>query len=88
MISRIKKSFRSLSETSSLIIKHGMQFSCMLISIGLAMHLLNIYSGNYSIYLGMLSKYVTEAAVTVTAIILIGGLMFDYIFKKNKKEEE
>lgn len=88
MVSKIKKRFGELNTTSSLIIKHGMQFSCLLISIGLLMHLLNSYSGNYSIYLSSLSKYITEAAVTITAIIMIGGLMFDYLFKKNKTEED
>jgi hypothetical protein len=34
-----------------------------------------------------LSKYIIESAVSTAAIVLIGGLMFDYYFKKYKPEE-
>lgn len=87
MINKIKHSFSELSAISSLIIVHGMRLSCLLMSAGLALCLSNARSGRYSIYLGALSKYISEAAVSIVAIIIIGGLMFDYYSKKYKSEE-
>lgn len=82
----IESRFSELSKNASLIIRHGMQLSCLLISAGLILYMVNMYSGNYSPSQSTLSKYIIEAAVTISAEIIIGGLMFDYMFKKHKSE--
>jgi hypothetical protein len=87
MINKIRHRFKELSDISSLIIVHGMRISCLLMCAGLVLRLLNAYSGSYSIYISTLSKYISEAAVSIVAIIIIGGLMFDYYSKKYKSEE-
>ena len=80
MISKLKR-LDELSDISSRIIVNGMRLSCLLMFTGLALHLVNTYSGNYSLYMVALSKYIIESAVSTAAIVLIGGLMFDYYFK-------
>lgn len=83
MKNKIKKRFNELSKISSLIIKYGMQLSCILMFAGLSLYVMNTYSSNLSLSQISLSKYIIEAAVTIAAEIIIGGLMFDYYFKKH-----
>ena len=75
MRNSIKKRLNELSTVSARIIKHGMQLSCLLILIALAIST----HGDLS----TLPKYITEASVSIFAIVIIGGLMFDYCVKRN-----
>ena len=76
MRNSIKKRFDELSAVAARIIKHGVQLSCALMFTALVL----IRVENYI----ALSKYITESAVSVFAIVVIGGLMFDYCAKKGK----
>ncbi|MCK9478135.1 MAG: hypothetical protein M0R40_01360 [Firmicutes bacterium] len=87
MINKIHRRFKELSDISSRIIIYGMRLSCLLMCVGLALHLLNVHAKYGSFYISLLSKYISEAAVSITAIIIIGGLAFDYYFKKHKSEQ-
>ncbi len=86
MYSKIKKRFDELGSVPSLIIKHGLQLSCVLLSAGFIVRLINNCSGSFSFYLRALSQYIAEAGVTISAIIIIGGLMLDYYSKKSNAD--
>ncbi|OQB14189.1 MAG: hypothetical protein BWY15_01309 [Firmicutes bacterium ADurb.Bin193] len=86
MIEKIKSRFDKLDKVSTHILKYGMQLACLLVLAGLILYLMNIYSTDYSIYQSALSKHIVEAAVTIAAEIIIGGLMFDYFSKKYSED--
>ncbi|NLB82425.1 MAG: hypothetical protein GX800_12635 [Clostridiaceae bacterium] len=87
MLNKFKCRFKELSDIASRIIIYGMRISCLLMLVGLVLYLLNNHTQNSSMYVLLLSEYISEAAVSIAAIIIIGGLMFDYCFKKYKSEQ-
>ncbi len=86
MYAKMKKRIGELNRIAGIILHHGMQLSCLLLVIGLAVRLKGSLLGGDSFYLSYLSQYIVEAGVTITAISVIGGLMFDYYFKKHNTE--
>ena len=87
MLNKFKCRCKELSDIASRIIIYGMRISCLLMLVGLVLYLLNNHTQNSSMYVLLLSEYISEAAVSIAAIIIIGGLMFDYCFKKYKSEQ-
>ncbi|GHV45777.1 hypothetical protein FACS189492_3120 [Clostridia bacterium] len=83
MRNSIKKRFNELSNVSAMIIKHGLQLCCALIFAGLGVLLTKQMTGGRIATLANLPEQLTEAAVSVFAIVIIGGLTFDYCVKKN-----
>jgi len=76
MRNNIKKRLDELSAVSVRIITHGTQLSCALIFGAVAL----TFMGKNS----MLPLYIAESAVSVFAIVIIGGLMFDTVSKRNQ----
>ena len=83
----IKRRISEMNKISSLLLKHGTQTACIVMAAALAAQIFNINSGNYSIRMSLAVTAAAESGAAIFAITVIGGLLFDYIYKKYNAEK-
>ena len=82
----IQKIFSAVSKIDKLprmIIKYGTRAFLVLFAIGTGLVVWNHVKLNYDPYFEFVALSVVKASFTVLAEAVIGGLLIDFIFKKN-----
>lgn len=82
-IEKIFTSFNKIDKLPKAIIKYGTQAFLLLFAVGTLLVVLNRTMFNFDYYREFIATSVVKASFTILAEAVIGGLIIDYVFKKN-----
>lgn len=81
-LEQISTAFINLGSVPKKVIRYGLILFLIVLVSGLVLLLLNSTLLCYSSYLDMVAKSIVKTSFSIAAEVVIGGLVFDYVFKK------
>lgn len=82
-IEKIFTAFNNMDKFPKAIIKHGLKFFLFLFAVGTLIITYNHTMMDYSSYLEFIGTSVVKSSFIILAEVVIGGLVIDFVFKKN-----
>lgn len=81
-IEKIVSAFAGIEKMPKALIRYGSYLSIAIWAIGTILVLLNNTILSYDSYLDMLSKEIVKVSFEIAAEAIIGGLILDFVFKR------
>jgi hypothetical protein len=82
-IRKILTAFSEINKIPKMIIKYGAIAFLLLFAFGTALVVYSHTKSSYDPYLEFIALSVVKSSFTVLAEAIIGGLLMDFVFKKN-----
>jgi hypothetical protein len=82
-IRKILAAFSEVNKIPAMVIKYGALVFLVLFAVGTALVVYNHTKPGYDSYLEFVALSVVKSSFTILAEAVIGGLLLDFLFKKN-----
>ncbi len=82
-LEKIFSEFNSLNKNSKSLIKYGSIISLLLLALGAIFLVLNNSLFNYDYHFELIARTIIKSSFTIFAEVIIGGLLIDYLLKRN-----
>lgn len=83
-IKRVFSAFGKMEKMPKKLLRYGFIAAFLLFTAGTLMLFFNNMTLAYDNYINLTAKLLVKASVTITAEVLIGGLVLDYLCKASK----
>ncbi len=84
-IEKIFSEFNKLGNYSKMILKYGIRVFLALFALGTLLVVINYAYFKFDLYIDLIATSVVKSSFAILAEAVIGGLLMDYFFNKQKE---